>query len=45
MAGYTMLAQGTNVLQPGDDLLQIAVDYVATNSPVEPNVDGRIVGP
>ena len=26
--GYTALAQGTNVLQPGDDLLQVAIDYV-----------------
>ncbi len=43
--GYTMFAQGTNVLQPGDDLLQVAVDYVAANSPVGPVVEGRIVGP
>jgi 2',3'-cyclic-nucleotide 2'-phosphodiesterase (5'-nucleotidase family) len=43
--GYTMFAQGTNVLQPGDDLLQVAVDYVTANSPVGPVVEGRIVGP
>jgi 2',3'-cyclic-nucleotide 2'-phosphodiesterase (5'-nucleotidase family) len=43
--GYTVFAQGTNVLQPGDDLLQVAVDYVAANSPVGPVVEGRIVGP
>jgi 2',3'-cyclic-nucleotide 2'-phosphodiesterase (5'-nucleotidase family) len=43
--GYMVLTQGTNVQQPGDDLLQIAVDYVTANSPVGPVVDGRIVGP
>ena len=43
--GYTVFAQGTNVLQPGDDLLQVAIDYVTANSPVGPVVDGRIVGP
>jgi len=43
--GYSVFAQGTNVLQPGDDLLQVAIDYVAANSPVGPVVEGRIVGP
>ena len=43
--GYTAFAQGTNVLQPGDDLLQVAIDYVAAHSPVAPVVEGRIVGP
>ncbi len=43
--GYTVFSQGTNVLQPGDDLLQVAVDYVTAHSPVGPVVDGRIVGP
>jgi 2',3'-cyclic-nucleotide 2'-phosphodiesterase (5'-nucleotidase family) len=43
--GYTIFTQGTNVLQPGDDLLQVAIDYVAANSPVGPVVDGRITGP
>jgi len=45
--GYTVFAQGTNVLQPGDALLDVAVDYVDANSPpgVAPVVDGRIVGP
>ncbi len=41
--GYTVFTQATNVLQPGDDLLQLAVNYVADNSPVGPVVDGRIV--
>ena len=43
--GYTVFSQGTNVLQPGDDLLQVAIDYVTANSPVGPVVEGRIVGP
>ena len=43
--GYTVFTQGTNVLQPGDDLLQVSVDYVTANSPVGPVVEGRIVGP
>jgi 2',3'-cyclic-nucleotide 2'-phosphodiesterase (5'-nucleotidase family) len=43
--GYAVFAQGTNVLQPGDDLLQVAIDYVAAHSPVDPLVEGRIVGP
>jgi len=43
--GYTVFAQGTNVLQPGDDLLQVTIDYIAANSPVGPVVEGRIVGP
>jgi 2',3'-cyclic-nucleotide 2'-phosphodiesterase (5'-nucleotidase family) len=43
--GYTILAQGTNVLQPGDDLLELAIVYIGANSPVGPVVDGRIAGP
>jgi 2',3'-cyclic-nucleotide 2'-phosphodiesterase (5'-nucleotidase family) len=43
--GYTVFAQGTNVLQPGDDLLQVTIDYITANSPVGPVVEGRIVGP
>jgi 2',3'-cyclic-nucleotide 2'-phosphodiesterase (5'-nucleotidase family) len=43
--GYTVFANGTNVLQPGDDLMQVVIDYIAANSPVGPVVDGRIVGP
>jgi 2',3'-cyclic-nucleotide 2'-phosphodiesterase (5'-nucleotidase family) len=41
--GYTVFTQGTNVLQPGDDLMQVAADYVTANSPVGPLVEGRIV--
>ena len=43
--GYTVFAQGTNVAQPGDDLLQVTIDYITAHSPVDPLVDGRIVGP
>ncbi len=43
--GYTVFTQGTNVLQPGDALLDVSIDYVTANSPVAPVVDGRIVGP
>lgn len=41
--GYTNLVLGTNVLQPGDDLLQVAINYVAANSPVSALIEGRIV--
>jgi 2',3'-cyclic-nucleotide 2'-phosphodiesterase (5'-nucleotidase family)/predicted AlkP superfamily pyrophosphatase or phosphodiesterase len=43
--GYTMFAGGTDVAQPGDDLLQVTIDYITANSPVDPVVEGRIVGP
>lgn len=41
--GYTVFASGTDVLQPGDALLDVAIGYVADNSPVGPVVEGRIV--
>jgi 2',3'-cyclic-nucleotide 2'-phosphodiesterase (5'-nucleotidase family) len=40
--GYTALSGGTDVLQPGDDLLQVTIDYIAANSPVAPVVEGRL---
>jgi 2',3'-cyclic-nucleotide 2'-phosphodiesterase (5'-nucleotidase family) len=43
--GYTAFAGATNVAQPGDDLLQVTIDYITANSPVDPVVDGRIVEP
>ena len=43
--GYTAFAAGTDVLQPGDDLMQIVVDYITDNSPVDPVEEGRITGP
>jgi 2',3'-cyclic-nucleotide 2'-phosphodiesterase (5'-nucleotidase family) len=43
--GYTAFTSGTNVAQPGDDLLQVTIDYIGAHSPVAPVVEGRIVGP
>lgn len=40
--GYSAFAEGTDVLQPGDDLMQVTIDYIAASSPVAPVVDGRI---
>lgn len=40
--GYTVFGQGTDVLQPGDDLMQVATDYVTANSPIDPVVEGRV---
>jgi 2',3'-cyclic-nucleotide 2'-phosphodiesterase (5'-nucleotidase family) len=41
--GYTALTGGTDVLQPGDGLLEVTIEYITANSPVAPVVDGRIV--
>jgi 2',3'-cyclic-nucleotide 2'-phosphodiesterase (5'-nucleotidase family) len=43
--GYTVLAGGTDVLQPGDGLLEVTIEYITANSPVAPVVEGRIVRP
>jgi 2',3'-cyclic-nucleotide 2'-phosphodiesterase (5'-nucleotidase family) len=43
--GYTVFASATNVAQPGDDLLQVSIEYVTAHSPVNPVVEGRITGP
>ena len=45
--GYTAFTAGTNVLQPGDALLDVVIEYIDANSPpgVAPVVDGRVVGP
>lgn len=40
--GYSIFSQGTDVEQPGDDLMQVATDFVTANSPVDPQVEGRI---
>ena len=40
--GYTVFAQGTDILQPGDALLDVAIEYIAAHSPVAPVVEGRI---
>ena len=34
--GYTAFANGTDVLQPGDGLLEISVDYITANTPFTP---------
>ncbi len=41
--GYTIFLEGTDVAQPGDDLMQVTIDEIAANSPVAPEVEGRIV--
>jgi 2',3'-cyclic-nucleotide 2'-phosphodiesterase (5'-nucleotidase family) len=40
--GYTVFAQGTDVLTPGDGLLEVTIEYITANSPVAPVVEGRI---
>ena len=40
--GYTVFAQGTDILQPGDALLDVTIEYIAAHSPVAPVVEGRI---
>jgi len=42
--GYTMFAAGTDVLQPGDDLMTLVVDYITANSPVSAAIEDRILG-
>jgi 5'-nucleotidase len=41
--GYTVFGQGTNVLQPGDGLLEVTIEYITAHSPVGPVVERRIV--
>jgi 2',3'-cyclic-nucleotide 2'-phosphodiesterase (5'-nucleotidase family) len=41
--GYTEFAKGTDVLQTGDLLLNVAIDYIGDHSPVAPVVEGRVV--
>ena len=43
--GYTALAGGADVQQPGDGLLEVAIEYVAERSPIAPAGEGRIVRP
>lgn len=43
--GYTVLGDGADVLKPGDNLLDVAIEYITAHSPVGPVVEGRIVGP
>jgi 2',3'-cyclic-nucleotide 2'-phosphodiesterase (5'-nucleotidase family) len=39
--GYTAFAAGTDVLQPGDALLDVTIEYITAHSPVAPAVEGR----
>jgi 2',3'-cyclic-nucleotide 2'-phosphodiesterase (5'-nucleotidase family) len=41
--GYTSFLDGINPAFPGDDLMEVTVDYIGKNSPVAPVVEGRIV--
>jgi len=41
--GYTVFGAGTDVLQPGDALLDVTIEYITANSPVAPVVEGRVV--
>ena len=41
--GYTVFGQGTDVLLPGDLLLDVVIDYIEANTPVSAAVEGRIV--
>jgi 2',3'-cyclic-nucleotide 2'-phosphodiesterase (5'-nucleotidase family) len=41
--GYTNLIGGTDVLQPGDDLMDLVITWIAGHSPVSAAVEGRFV--
>jgi 2',3'-cyclic-nucleotide 2'-phosphodiesterase (5'-nucleotidase family) len=41
--GWTALANGADVAQPGDGLMEITIEYIGANSPVSAAVEGRIV--
>jgi len=41
--GYAAFEDGTDVLQPGDALLDVAIEYITAHSPVDPKVEGRVV--
>jgi len=43
--GYTAFADGTDVLQPGDGLLEITIDYITANSPILPEVGATCSAP
>jgi 2',3'-cyclic-nucleotide 2'-phosphodiesterase (5'-nucleotidase family) len=43
--GYTAFADGTDVLQPGDGLLEIAVDYITAHSPIAPLIGATCAAP
>ena len=41
--GYTVFTQATDVLQPGDALLDVAIEYIAARPNIDPVVDGRLI--
>lgn len=41
--GYTALMNGTDVLQPGDDLMDVVISFIQAHDPVSSAVEGRIV--
>ncbi len=41
--GYTALAGGTDVLQPGDDLMNVVIEYIRPTPEWRPSVEGRSV--
>ena len=43
--GYTVFSQGTNVEFTRDLMLDVVQEYVTAHSPVDPVVEGRILGP
>ena len=43
--GYTVFTQGTDVLQPGDALLDVTIEYIAAHPAIAPAIDGRTLGP
>jgi 2',3'-cyclic-nucleotide 2'-phosphodiesterase (5'-nucleotidase family) len=43
--GYTVFTQGTDVLQPGDALLDVTIEYIAAHPAIAPTIDGRTLGP
>jgi 2',3'-cyclic-nucleotide 2'-phosphodiesterase (5'-nucleotidase family) len=41
--GYTAFTGGTDVLQPGDALLDVTIEWITAHSPVAPKVEQRTV--
>ncbi|HWM08317.1 MAG TPA: 5'-nucleotidase C-terminal domain-containing protein [Solirubrobacteraceae bacterium] len=39
--GYTVFTEATDVLQPGDGLLEVTIEYITAHSPVAAAVEGR----
>ena len=41
--GYTVLAQGANVANTGQPMLDVVIEYITANSPISAVVEGRII--